>query len=60
MCKVHWKYTDATTRVTFIAAQQTYERNIYKGDSLDAFSQACDAAINQVRERLENETETTP
>lgn len=58
MCAVHWKLTDATTRVTFIAAQQTYERNIYKGDSVDAFSVACEAAVTQVRERLEN-TETT-
>lgn len=55
MCTDHWSLTDAATRVRFIAAQQTYERSIYRGDSVDAFSQACDQAVEYVRARLDQE-----
>jgi hypothetical protein len=52
VCTTHWKLTDAVLRTNFYAALAKYERGIYKGDSVDAFSKACDDITDMVRERL--------
>jgi hypothetical protein len=55
VCPTHWQLTDATVRVNFYAAYNKLERAIYRGDSVDEYSRACDAAVDMVRERLESQ-----
>lgn len=57
VCTEHWKLTDAVARANFYSALSTRDRGIYVGDSVDAFSKACDAVTDMVRSNLETETQ---